>query len=213
MKAIRLNGREVPYRVTAKNNKNTYYYFKRDGYIQINLAHNQNERDALNYITANETTFYRKYLKHCVRTVDDSVYRLWGKEYRRMRGDGDLIFTDDTVRIPDDATRVTAFEKAAMTEYLSELVDRYMDNGFIDIKNITLRTRYAKTRHGSCNPRLRTININTHLVHLDKRYTEYVFLHEICHLVHANHGADFYDLLHRLCPDYRVIRRELKALW
>ena len=41
-------------------------------------------------------------------------------------------------------------------------------------------------------------------------YTEYVFLHEIAHLVYPNHSKDYYNLLEKLCPNYKEVRKELK---
>jgi len=41
---------------------------------------------------------------------------------------------------------------------------------------------------------------------------DYVILHELCHLRHRNHGPNFYKLLEEVCPDYKVLRKELKGV-
>jgi len=33
---------------------------------------------------------------------------------------------------------------------------------------------------------------------------EYVLVHELCHLIHANHSADFWHAVETRCPDWRV---------
>ena len=82
MKTIRLNNREIPYNITKKGNKNTYYYFKKDGYIQINLAKKQSARRALLYMKDHATDFVSKYQTHCLSNRDQTKYYLWGIPYQ-----------------------------------------------------------------------------------------------------------------------------------
>ena len=44
------------------------------------------------------------------------------------------------------------------------------------------------------------------------KYIEYVFLHEITHLLVQNHSKDYYNLFEKLCPNYKQTRNELKEL-
>jgi predicted metal-dependent hydrolase len=41
-----------------------------------------------------------------------------------------------------------------------------------------------------------------------ERCIEYILLHELCHLIHANHSARFHALVTKLMPDWK----ERKAL-
>ena len=38
---------------------------------------------------------------------------------------------------------------------------------------------------------------------------DYLVLHELCHLVHSNHGPEFWALLERALPSWRERRDEL----
>lgn len=78
---------------------------------------------------------------------------------------------------------------------------RFFPTGF------TVRT--LKSRWGSCTNSGK-ITINAHLIKLDPVYTEYVILHELCHLKYHNHGKDYYRLLEELVPNYKKIRKELR---
>lgn len=59
------------------------------------------------------------------------------------------------------------------------------------------------TRWGSCNKRLNKVNLNLYLYSLPVKCIEYVIMHEIVHLVQANHQQDFYNLLTENMPDWK----------
>lgn len=61
-----------------------------------------------------------------------------------------------------------------------------------------------RTRWGSCNKAKGYINLNLDLITKKKEFIEYVVLHELAHLVHANHSKDFYALISKHMPDYKA---------
>lgn len=69
-----------------------------------------------------------------------------------------------------------------------------------------------KTKWGSCNPKSRSIRLNTELVKKPKDLLEYVVVHEMLHLLVPNHDERFVALLDRHYPSWRVARDELNAL-
>jgi predicted metal-dependent hydrolase len=70
------------------------------------------------------------------------------------------------------------------------------------------RIRYMKSRWGSCVPLKKSITLNALLMEAPERCIEYILLHELCHLIHANHSARFHALVTKLMPDWK----ERKAL-
>ena len=69
--------------------------------------------------------------------------------------------------------------------------------------------RTMKKRWGSCSSKGK-IAISYDLIRLDEVYTEYVIIHELCHLKHHDHSANFYVLLSEVYPDWKKVRAELK---
>lgn len=61
--------------------------------------------------------------------------------------------------------------------------------------------RFAKTVWGSCNHRDKKIMLNANLAKLDKKYLEYIIVHELCHLKQHNHGEKFKNLESKLLPN------------
>jgi predicted metal-dependent hydrolase len=72
--------------------------------------------------------------------------------------------------------------------------------------------RQMRTRWGSCNPRARTIRLNTELAKKPRDCLEYVTAHEMVHLREPRHGSRFLGLLDRLMPHWRETRALLNRL-
>lgn len=72
----------------------------------------------------------------------------------------------------------------------------------INIKN-------QKTRWGSCS-RKGNLNFNYKIALLPQRLSDYIIVHELCHLGEFNHSRKFWNLVSKAIPDYFEIRNELK---
>jgi hypothetical protein len=69
-----------------------------------------------------------------------------------------------------------------------------------------------KTQWGSCNPKARTLRLNTELAKKPRACLEYVILHEMIHLLDPTHGPGFLALLDRFMPAWRETRALLNDL-
>ena len=65
----------------------------------------------------------------------------------------------------------------------------------------TLRIARMKNRWGSLS-RNATLTLNPELIKAPRECIEYVVIHELCHLLHHNHGPEFQSLLERSLPDW-----------
>ena len=66
-----------------------------------------------------------------------------------------------------------------------------------------LKVHVMKTRWGSCNVRTGGINLNTLLACWPKDCLEYIVVHELTHLLEANHSPRFHQLVGRFLPSWR----------
>lgn len=69
--------------------------------------------------------------------------------------------------------------------------------------------RSFRRRWGSCDNRGR-IALNWRLILADARVTDYVLIHELCHLRHFDHSPAFWRLVERHCPDHRNCQAYLR---
>ncbi|HEV2412292.1 MAG TPA: SprT family zinc-dependent metalloprotease [Candidatus Saccharimonadales bacterium] len=74
----------------------------------------------------------------------------------------------------------------------------------------TVRVNSAKSRWGSCTTN-RRISLNLWLLMLPDELIDYVVCHELCHLIHPNHGEEFWQEVASFVPDYLAKRRLLKT--
>lgn len=74
-----------------------------------------------------------------------------------------------------------------------------------------LSVKYLTSKWWSCSS-TQNISINLELVHLEKKFLEYVCVHEACHLKEKNHSKHFWKLVESHFPAYKSVRQELKKV-
>lgn len=79
---------------------------------------------------------------------------------------------------------------------LAERLNREHFGGSLRWASIAWSTQQDR-RYGSCTPALRTIRISHRLAAMPAFVLEYVVVHELAHLVEANHGPRFWKLVNR----------------
>lgn len=80
----------------------------------------------------------------------------------------------------------------------------------LNVSPASIKLSSAKTRWGSCTSR-GVVRLNLQLIKLPQYLIDYVVVHELAHLREMNHSAAFWRVVASACPDYLVLRAELKA--
>lgn len=76
------------------------------------------------------------------------------------------------------------------------------------VNKLTIKT--LKRNWGSCEVGKKNINLNSELLKQDRRFVEYVILHEIAHLEYPNHSKDFYNYIEKFMPDWKERKKLVK---
>ncbi len=90
-------------------------------------------------------------------------------------------------------------------QHLSEVIPSLFDKWqpIVGATANEIRLKKMHTRWGSCNTRARRIWLSVYLPAYPIECTEYVIVHELCHLHHANHSAAFWQTVATAMPDYK----------
>ena len=74
----------------------------------------------------------------------------------------------------------------------------------------TVRTKLEKSKWGSCSSK-KNINLSAYLILLPERLTDFVIIHELCHLKEMNHSPRFHALVNQYTGGReRELEKELK---
>jgi len=81
----------------------------------------------------------------------------------------------------------------------------------LGVRPSRLSIRGQRTRWGSCSTS-GAISLNWRLMLVPSALSDYVIVHELCHLRHMDHSRRFWDMVASAVPDCHARRRELAAV-
>lgn len=70
--------------------------------------------------------------------------------------------------------------------------------------------RLQRSRWGSCS-RHATISLNAKLLFLKPELVRYLFIHELCHLVHMNHSCRYWEFVGKKEPGYKELDKGMRT--
>ncbi len=96
--------------------------------------------------------------------------------------------------------------------YLSKIKERVDFINELTIKKAyrDVSLKYLKTQWGNCAIDGR-IKLSTRILFLPEKIQNAIILHELVHLIHMNHGRQFYELVYKYMPDYKIRDKWLKT--
>jgi len=154
--------------------------------------------------------------------LDRESHYLWGKRYLLQILEVDaapgvqLIPGKMQLRVhpreSEDARQaiIAQFYREQIKAAVPSLIARWAP-----VMGVTVDKFYVqqmKTKWGSCNPRARTIRLNTELAKKPKECLEYIVAHEMAHLLEPTHNARFIALMDLFMPNFQLLRDQLNQL-
>ncbi len=97
--------------------------------------------------------------------------------------------------------------KAKALPYLTERTEYFAN--IMGVKPTGIKITSAKKRFGSCSGK-NSICYSWRLMQYPSEAIDYVVVHELAHIVHKNHGKEFYSLIEKILPDYKKREKILK---
>lgn len=82
-------------------------------------------------------------------------------------------------------------------------------NQFYNFRFNKINIRNQKTRWGSCS-RKGNLNFNYKIALVSEEISDYIVVHELCHLGEFNHSQRFWNLVGKTIPNYLEVKKYLK---
>jgi len=173
----------------------------------------------LDWIKREQTKLQRQDREAPRECIDRESHFLWGRRYLL-----EVLETDAASHVQlhpsklllsvrpqasEDKRRelLAQFYREQIKETAPKVIERWAPHIGIGVDRFYVRR--MKTKWGSCNPRSRTIRLNTELAKKPIHCLEYIILHEMVHLIERHHGDRFVSLMDRFMPSWRFYRDEL----
>ncbi|MGP4788266.1 M48 family metallopeptidase [Psychrobacter sp. 1Y11] len=94
-----------------------------------------------------------------------------------------------------------ALYRQQLLQVMPELFEKWQP--IVGTKATETRIKKMHTRWGSCNMRVGRVWLSVYLPAYPIECTEYVIVHELCHLHHANHSSAFWQTVETAMPEYK----------
>ena len=107
------------------------------------------------------------------------------------------------------ATLLEGWYRRQAKAYMDKRLAEFGEQFGLQVKSLSIRNQ--KTLWGSCTAR-GAITMNWRLMLAPAAIVDYVLAHELCHLRHLNHSAQFWGLVEQIIPDYRSRRALLRQM-
>ncbi len=202
--------------IYAPKLKHSYIKVGSDSNIVIKTPYRQ-ERYAINFFQEKEAWIRKQLHKNSLHkqlhvNLEDEVllfgaiYSIDNEEALYLRAKLQRLRTSEQKRV---LSAYDAFYKHLSQEYLPQRVQYFANMMNLEYK--ILKFRKMKSRWGSCSS-VQVITLNTQLLKVQKELIDYVIVHELAHLVHMNHSANFHTLVENYLPHAKTLRKRLKNI-
>lgn len=80
----------------------------------------------------------------------------------------------------------------------------------MNVRPTGIKITSAQTRFGSCSGK-NSLCFSYRIMLYPEKAIDYVVIHELCHILHHNHSADFWREVGKYMPDYKEAEKLLKS--
>ncbi len=229
MPFIKHNTELIEYQIIRRIQKNINITIKPDGSVYISAPQRTTTREVerILYSKIDWILKVRKELELKNRINNDytfdstSVICIYGQSKRLKVIPSDtnyLLIVDDEVLlhikekyIDNNDYKNRCIQKLLKRELFNTTmiyVNKYLKLMSLKLSEVDIRV--MRSRWGTCIPSKSKIVINYNLIHCPKRSIEYIVLHEISHLKHANHSKKFYATIETYMSDWKDRKKILR---
>ena len=214
----------MEYTITKKKIKNFIIRIYPDLRIAVSVPLHAGSKDIENFIQSKkewiETTLNKiEMAKENKNNFKKNTIKILGKDVEKKIIESDLErirLTDTSVYIYSKNIDNAEIDKKLFEwkfEELKNILEEYLRK-YTKLLNTNINYYQIKklsSAWGIYHKRENYISFNFDLIEKDIKCIEYVVLHELCHIFYMNHQKDFWTLVEKYMPDYKIRRKNLKS--
>lgn len=197
--------------IIKKNNKNTYIRVNEELQIVVTTGRFTTKRYVKKLLDDNYYSIKKMIERRKKQIEKNNKFFLLGKYYDiiELSKIDDVEINDGYIYYPSKKKLDEWLKKKTIQVFNDRLQILY--GKFEEINKCpTLKIRNMKTRWGVYNRVKHNITLNSKLINYSYSEIDYVIIHELSHVIHFNHSIDFWNLVEKYCPNYKVLRNNLK---
>ena len=99
------------------------------------------------------------------------------------------------------------FYRGELEKLIPELIKKWQDKVGVEVNEVKIKK--MKTKWGTCNSKDKRIWLNLELAKKPMNCIDYVFVHELVHIIEQKHSAKFVQILESAYPKWRQSKDEL----
>ncbi|MBE6504705.1 MAG: M48 family metallopeptidase [Methanobrevibacter millerae] len=170
----------------------------------------------MDWILAKKTQISEKKYLPQLKYVNGEKHYLWGEEFTLQLIANNIktaFVKEDILYLPvSKRSKMKARQKTLEDFYREELQKEILEiydkcTAIVGKKPSEIKIRKMKN-WGNCKQN-KVITLNLNLAKKPKICTQYVLIHELCHLIEFNHSKKFKMLMDKNCPNWREIKKML----
>lgn len=193
-----------------KTNKNTYLRVREDLSILVTTNFHTSEKKLQQIIMEHEDAICKMIKRQINKNQREESFYYLGKRYDVIYSESfDIMLGENKVFLNRHSNLDKWYKKQAQVVFLEHL-DRIYHQFSEKIPYPKLKIRKMTSRWGVCNVRDKIVTLNLELIKRDSKYLDYVIVHELSHLVYANHSKSFWEIVEKNVPNYKILRKEMK---
>lgn len=213
--------------LTKKRMKNIRLTVSKSGTVAVSLPYYASYSYAYEFLVRKREWLNYQLNKIALSTANDccnfknngNIFLL-GNSYNlklELSNKNKLTFSNDFI----------IYTKSLNSEYVKQIFLKWCKKYFLDFFTNRLHYIYRKifnnenypeikiktmkSMWGNCNFASRIITLNLYLAKANIECIDYVITHELSHLIHHNHGAEFHKLMTMLIPNWKQLKKTLNS--
>jgi len=201
-----VNNKTYKVTIIRKNNKNTYIRLKSDNEIQVTTNYFV-PTGKIKKLLEQNTEFILK----SSQKKEKTGFYIMGKEYQVIYDESvNKIVVSDNYIVVKDENNLLKFQEEKVREIFAQRLKINYNMFDEEIPYPKLKIRKMKSRWGVCNKKTQTVTLNYNLVNYDCECLDYVIIHELAHFIHFDHSKNFWMVVEKYKPNYKLIKKILK---